>query len=142
MRFKTNDVSNELKSKLRYNQLLLLLALLGTVITLIMLSNYIFVPILFILFGSLSLPNINKCKADLDNVDKNNFITIKGEVVDYFPESTSDNNKLWILFILIEDSVQEVFFKTDVKLEKNNDIEIKVTPNTKIPVEILQVSQI
>lgn len=139
MNFKTNDVIHEIQHKLRLNQFLMFLCLVLTLGVITFLREHLYLAVSFVLLASLSLPNINKCKGDIDKLMKNEPLVLKGKVVDYFPEASNDKSKRWILFLLGEDKkIKEIFFKTDVKLSEDDAVEIKVTPSLKIPIEILK----
>lgn len=139
MHFQTNEIMKEIQKKLRFNQFLLFICLLSTLGSIILLSDKLYFAVTFVLLASFSLPNINKCKMDIDKLMKNELETIEGKVVDYFPESESNKSKRWILFLLDNDEqVTEIFFKTDVNLKEKTHVTVKITPNMKIPVELLE----
>lgn len=132
------NVKKEVQNKLRYNQMLLLISLaLGTYF--FVATGEIYIVLMFLVIGALSLPNINNSKSDLDKIFKHEFEDLSVKIVDIFPEKHSSKNKNWIIFACDEkNKIHEVTVHDD-SYKINDQIQIKRTPGLRLIIEIKKI---
>jgi hypothetical protein len=129
-----------INKKLRYNQMLLCISVLfATVFFFIQRDNLLW-SIYFVIIGSLSLPNINRCKEDRMLFQNNKLQTKSGKVLDVFPER--DGGTSWIIFLESDslnkkkENLLEFIVPEEPKVKENESITVHYTPKMSIPVRI------
>lgn len=142
MEFKLNNIESVINKKLRNNQLLLVISVLLSVGVVIWRMDYVYWAMYFALIGALNLPNINKCKKDLIDYKNNSLSSVKGQVLDFFPESDVDNGN-WILFLNVEGEkdVKEFILSSTTDIKVDSIIEVFHTNLLHVPVRVCEVSK-
>lgn len=147
MKISFEQAENLLRRRMRTNQIIFSIAIalgIGAFACYILKTNsliFIGLAFYFVFLGALNLPNINKCKSDINDYKKNNLVEITGKVLDLFPEKDSEkDSKNWYLFLETGEGNHYIEFAFPSKLSENITIEknvkIKYTKQTQLPVEI------
>jgi hypothetical protein len=101
---------------------------------------YIGLAFYFVCLGALNLPNINKCKSDINDYKKDNLVEVTGKVLDLFPERENEkSSKNWYMFLQTGESGEYVEFTCpekpeDIGIEKS--VKVRYTKLTHLPIEI------
>lgn len=122
-----------LKKRLRFNQLLLTLGIFLSIIFAVTKTDEMYWAVIFLTITSFTLYIINKSKEDIFLLNEDNFQSIKGEVIDYFP--TRKNNNEYVLFLKTEKNIEEFITYYNIDINKKDFIELKYTKNLKLPIE-------
>lgn len=139
MEFSSN-LEQIIKKRLQKSQFLLLasVAIAGVVAFIGSSSGtmYYLWAIYFVVMGALALPNINRCKKDLLDFQKNVLTVTEGKVLDVFPEKEESGK--WIIFMDVEGNKDVVEFVVPVKPSVESQTTVKVfhTNILKLPVRI------
>jgi hypothetical protein len=134
------QIETTIKKRLKTSQLLLLIsvviaggvAYLGATAG----TSYYIWAMYFVVIGALSLPNINRCKKDLLDYNKNLISLTEGKVLDVFPEKEEDGK--WIIFLDVEGQkdVVEFIIPTKPSIQAETSIKVFHTNILKLPVRI------
>ncbi|MFF2531473.1 hypothetical protein ACFVS2_21435 [Brevibacillus sp. NPDC058079] len=129
-----------INKKLRYNQLLLVISIVLAVIFFFVQRENLLWSGYFLLIGSLSLPNINRCKEDIELFKNNRFASETGKVLDVFPEKEGGSN--WIIFLETDsstnkkDQLLEFVVPAEPGVKETQVVTVHYTPKMSIPVRI------
>lgn len=142
MEFTLNNIESVIKKKLKINQILLAVSVFISLAVVLWRIDYVYWSLYFALIGALNLPNINKCKKDLIDYKNNSLSSVKGQVLDFFPE-TEDENGNWILFLNIEGEkdVKEFVISSNVDIKVNSLVEVFHTNLLHVPVKVCEINE-
>lgn len=147
MKISFEQAENLLRRRMRTNQIIFGLAIaMGVGAFLYYYTRnqsllYIGLAFYFVCLGALNLPNINKCKSDINDYKKDNLVEVTGKVLDLFPErENAKDSKNWYMFLQTGDSGEYVEFTCPEKPEETITIEksvkVRYTKQTLLPIEI------
>lgn len=147
MKISFEQAENLLRRRMRTNQIIFGLAIaMGVGAFLYYYTRnqsllYIGLAFYFVCLGALNLPNINKCKSDINDYKKDNLVEVTGKVLDLFPErENAENSKNWYMFLQTGDSGEYVEFTCPEKPEEaiaiEKNVKVRYTKQTLLPVEI------
>lgn len=140
MRFVMNLSQEEfeltIKKTLQTNQWIVFFSIMVSLSLLIWDENNVFWSLLLLSIGSFSLIGINQCKNDRRHFQSGLFVSIKGTVIDSFPQD--DKKKLWVVFIQEKASgkMMECITPIDPQVELNQVYDVWYTPKMKILVKL------
>ena len=147
MEIKIENIESIIYKKLKTNQILLAISVIISISVVIWRLDYVywalyfaFIGALYFAFiGALNLPNINKCKQDLFDYKRNNIISTKGLVVDFFPEKEGTTNN-WVLFLNHDGNIKNIkeFVLPEIpNLKTESSLEIYHTRLLEVPVKVV-----
>ncbi|WPS85397.1 hypothetical protein SMD22_01855 (plasmid) [Brevibacillus halotolerans] len=140
MQLSWEQFQHVINKKLRYNQLLLVISVVLAIIFFFIQRGNLLWSGYFLLIGSLSLPNINRCKEDIILFKNNKLKSEKGKVLDIFPEKESGPN--WIIFLEVDsstrkkDNLLEFIVPIKPSVQEKQVVTVHYTPKMTIPVRI------
>lgn len=142
MEFKLDNIESVIKKKLKTNQMLLAISVCISIAVVYWRIDYVYWALYFALIGALNLPNINKCKKDLIDYKNNYLSSVKGQVLDFFPE-TDDENGNWILYLNVEGQkdIKEFVISSNVDIKVNSLVEVFHTNLLHVPVKVCEINE-
>ena len=136
MELTLQQIEKTINKRLRTNQLLLAISIILAIGIVALKPSYLYWSFYFMVIGALNLPNINKCKKDLNDYKKNELDSTQGKVLDLFPEKDEDGS--WIIFMEVEGQKDIKEFTLPIKpsVEINSEVTVYHTKVLQIPTKL------
>jgi len=129
------------KEKLIITILFIVSALFGTVLIFLFEGNIRYISGFFCyILAIFCLPKINNTKQDIRDLDTIDFYEVSGTIESLFPEKEGKDLGKWIVIINSNKKLYEYLLNKKLDLNAKTKVRVKLTKNTKIPVQIEAIS--
>jgi len=134
------EIVNLIKKEKLLITILFIVSVISGSVLIFLFDNILYFSIGFFCYflAILCLPKINRAKQDIKDVGNLAFKEFNGKVEDIFPENESKEFCKWIIIIRDDETgkLYEYLLNKKTNLEAGLKVRIKITKNTKIPVQI------